>query len=118
VTETEELKLRKLVESIGACSLYLQWARFYLQRTSDFMRDNLSPGIDDVRVDWKFSHPFHPEAVGGRLDEMDRTLYATWRGLLATLAEARQLLPPGSMPELIVSVEDPPIPPAPRTPRY
>jgi hypothetical protein len=49
---------------------------------------------------------------------MDRTLYATWRALLATLAETRELLPPGSMPDLIVQIEDPPVPPAPRVPRY
>ncbi len=118
MTEIDELKLRKLVESIGACSLYMQWARHYLQRTSDFMRDNLSLGIGDALGEGKLSHPFHAEAVGDSLDEMDRTLYATWRSLLATLAETRQLLPPGSMPDLIVKVEDPPIPPAPRAPRY
>lgn len=38
MTETDELKLRKLVESIGAFSLYMQWARYHLQRTSDFLR--------------------------------------------------------------------------------
>jgi hypothetical protein len=48
MTETEELRLRKLVDSIGASSLYMQWARYYLQRTSDFMRENLNSGIDDL----------------------------------------------------------------------
>jgi hypothetical protein len=32
MTKPDELKLRKLVESIGARSLYMQWARYYLRR--------------------------------------------------------------------------------------
>jgi len=118
MTETDELKLRKLVESIGACSLYMQWARYYLQRTSAFVRENLSPGIDEVLGGNKLSHPIQSEALGASLDEMDRALYASWRALLTTLAETRQQLPPGSMPDIVVKVEDPPVPPAPRVPRY
>ncbi len=96
----------------------MQWARHYLQRTSDFMRDNPSPEIDDAIGEGTLPHPFHPEDMRASLEDMDRALYATWRGLLTTLAETRQLLPPGSMPDLIMRVEDPPIPPAPRAPRY
>jgi hypothetical protein len=32
---TDEDRLREFVQSIGACSLYMQWARNYLQRTRD-----------------------------------------------------------------------------------
>jgi hypothetical protein len=118
VTETEELRLRKLVESIGASSLYMQWARFYLQRTSDYMRENLNPGIDDLVNEDRIGRSFNPLVVEDSLEEMDRTLYTAWRAMLATLAETRQLLPLGSMPDLIVQVEDRPVPPAPRVPRY
>jgi hypothetical protein len=114
---TDEERLRQLVESIGACSLYMQWARHYLQRTSDFMRENLTPQMSDLFIEDRIARPFNPHAVEDTLEEMDRTLYATWKALLATLAETRHLLPPGSMPELIVKVEDPPVPPPPRLPR-
>ncbi|HVS50258.1 MAG TPA: hypothetical protein VHJ99_15345 [Candidatus Dormibacteraeota bacterium] len=118
MTETEELRLRKLVESIGASSLYMQWARFYLQRTSDYMRENLNPGIDDLVNEDRIGRSFNPLVVEDSLEEMDRTLYTAWTAMLATLAETRQLLLLGSMPDLIVQVEDPPVPPAPRVPRY
>ncbi len=81
MTETDELKLRKLVESIAACSLYMQWARHYLQRTSDFMHEQLSVEIDEALSEGSLWHPLRAKAVGDSLDEMDRTLYATWRGL-------------------------------------
>jgi hypothetical protein len=61
-------------------------------------------------------HSMNPLAVEDSLDEMDRTLYTAWRAMLETLAATRELLPPGSMPDLIVEVEDPPVPPAPRIP--
>jgi hypothetical protein len=114
---TDEERLRRFVESIGACSLYMQWARHYLQRTSDFMRENLTPQMGELFIEDRIARPFDPHAVQASLDQMDRTLYATWNALLATLAETRELLPPGSMPDLIVKVEDPPVPPAPRAPR-
>jgi hypothetical protein len=115
---TDEERLRRLVLSIGACSLYMQWARHYLQRTSDFMRENLTPQMRDLFLEDRIARPFNPDAVKENLDEMDRTLYAAWNALLATLAETRELLPPGSMPDLIVQVEDPPVPPTPRAPRH
>lgn len=109
--------MREFVWSIGACSLYMQWARHYLQRTSDFMRENLTPQMSGLFIEDRIARPFNPRAVEDSLDEMDRTLYTTWQALLATLAETRELLPQGSMPDLIVRVEDPPVPPAPRVPR-
>ena len=110
----DEERLRVFVESIGACSLYMQWARHHLQRTSDFLRENLGPQMSDLFIEDRIARPFNPNAVQDSLDEMDRMLYATWKALLATLAETRELLPPGSMPDLIIQVEDPPDPPSPR----
>ena len=81
------------------------------------MRENLTPQMSDLFIEDRIARPFNPHAVEDSLDQMDRALYATWNALLATLAETRELLPPGSMPELIVKVEDPPVPPAPRVPR-
>lgn len=51
------------------------------------------------------------------LDEMDRAPFSYWRGLLAALSETQSLLPAGSATELLVVVEDPPMPPTPREPR-
>jgi hypothetical protein len=35
MNKTDELKMRKLVESIGACSLYVQWAGYSKPREGD-----------------------------------------------------------------------------------
>ncbi len=102
----------------SALRVQAQQARYYLQRTSDYMRENLNPGIDDLINEDRIGRSFNPLVVEDSLEEMDRALYATWRAMQATLAETRQLLPLGSMPDLIVRVEDPPVPPAPRVPRY
>jgi hypothetical protein len=58
MTETDELMLRKLVESMGACSLHVQWARYYVQRTSDFIRENVASGMKDFPGEEKVMHAF------------------------------------------------------------
>ncbi|HXC77679.1 MAG TPA: hypothetical protein VNU19_11560 [Candidatus Acidoferrum sp.] len=110
---TDEERLRKFVESIGACSLHMQWAP-HLQRTGSFTGEALTLQMSDLFVEAGLPRAFNPHAVEDGRDQMDRALYAAWSALLATLAETRDLLPAGSMPNLMVQVEDLPIPPVPR----
>jgi hypothetical protein len=54
----------------------MQWARHYLQRTSDFMRENRTPQMSDLFVEDRIARPFNQHAVEASLDQMDRALYA------------------------------------------
>jgi hypothetical protein len=54
---TDEERLRKFVESIGVCSLYMQRARHYLQRASDFMRENRTLQMSDLFIEDRIARP-------------------------------------------------------------